>query len=733
MTPARRAVILDRVPGPPLPEAAVSPRSRRWSVSLLLALTALIGLTPPVHPEPAPAPDADPLPKGAKVRYGLARHATRAWALPVPPGYATVLVADPDGGVGEYDLVTGRRAGRAKQDAPPAEPQPPAAGGNVVAVSADGQRAVVSRPTGLTVRDVATGEEVAELPTPGQALPGPTAGASGASLSADGAVLAAAGRGQNGRAEVVVWDVAKREVVGRVPAGLAGGVIPLLSPDGTLVATRGQSFTEPNPAAGGRPAPADAGPAVTVWEVATGKELFRARLSVAGPLSGVAFSPDGKTLATGSGDGPVDLWEVPTGKPARTLLGRTGQGARIAFSPDGKQLAAVAADGTVQRWALPDGTPAGSTDPPAELPPVQPGGVAFAPGGRVVAWGRAGTATLVWEAPSGKLLTPVGAHTGAVRSIGFGAGGKELVTAGSDGRVVRWDLATGKPLGPVALRVPRPAGGFVAPGPRGPIVLAADAARALTTGFPSAVFDLSTGAERFAVPRGPAQRSTSHQFPSPDLSKVAVLSTSFDPRQPGKCVVWDLVNQRKMVEFDVTAAGGPAPAAGFSPDGNRLVTVTVGRDPAMGRQATLVAGWDLTTGRKLGEVEDPAAFGVAVVAVGSETAAVVVSGGRLWAVDYEGGRKGDDLEAGPARGVLAGEAVAFAADGTMLAAGVNDPSAGGFGVRLYDWPRGTVRHTLVGHAAPVTGLAFTPDGKGLVSGSADTTAVLWDLTSLPQK
>jgi WD40 repeat protein len=720
-TPGGRAVKLDRVPGPPLPEAAVSVRPRRWWFAALVLVTSG-GL----HPRPAGADDADPLPPGAKARYGPGRLAARAGAVPAPPDYATFLVAGPDGSVRAYDLATGRPV---KGDADPA-PRPSAVG-RVAAVSADGRRAVAVRPDALSVRDVATGEEVAELRGGGLTNPG-----AAVSVSADGSVVAHGGPGRAGRGEVVVWDVAKNAVLGRVPPGPPGTVVPVLSPDGGRVAAY-TPFPAPVAGKGGQVPPADPVPVVAVWEVG-GKELFKARLPAAGSQVGVAFSPDGKTLATGSGEGPIDLWEVPSGKPARTLLGRTGQGGRVAFSADGKELAAVAADGTIQRWSLPDGQPAGTTDPPADLPPVQPGGVGFAPGGRVVAWGLAGAATLVWEAPSGKLLTPVGEHVGAIRSIGFGTGGKDLVTAGSDGRIVRWDVASGKPLGPVPIRPPR-AGGFTSPNPgtRGPLLLAADATRAVSASAPAAVFDLATGSELFALPRPPAARFVAYSFPSADLSRVAVLAATSDSRATGRCTVWDLANQRRVADFDLAAVGGFTPAAAFSPGGNRLVTVTYSRDPSLTRQGVVVTGWDLATGRKLGEVEEPGNPGPVAVAVANDTSAVVGFGGRLWAVDYEAGRRGDEVENLQPPGRVnppPAPVVAFAPGGDRFAAGVvADPEAGVYGVRVYDWPRGRVLHTFAGHAGPVTALRWSADGKVLASGSADTTVLLWDVAGLGEK
>ena len=701
----------------------MSARCSRWVGCAVVLVLAVAG-GPPARAE------GDPLPKGAAARYGVSRLGVRAWATPAPPAYSAFLVPDPDGGLRAYDVVTGRPVG----EGPPA-PKPVAGGGGVV-VSADGKRAVAVRPNGLSVRDVATGEAVGEVQVPGvlQTLPG----VSTVALSADGSRLAHGGQGPNGRGEVGVWDVAKAELIGRVPVVGQGPLVPHLSPDGTRLAAF-PLYTYAPAAGPGRPVPAEALPAVGVYEVATGKELFKARVTQTGSNTAVAFAPDGKTLATAAADGPIDLWEVPSGKLVTTLLGRTGQGARVAFSPDGKELAALATDGTVQRWTLPGGE-AVTTEPPADLPPIAPAGVAFAPGGKVVAWGAAGATTVVWEAPTGKLLTPVGEHVGAVRSLAVAAGGKEVVTAGSDSRIVRWDATTGKPLGPVALKWPRlPGPAPVRPGARGPLMLAADGTRALSAASPAGVFDLATGDELFVVPRGPVGRYSTYQFPADDLSKVAslVVPPANDPRGLGTLTVWDLKARKRAVELELPAVLGANPAAAFSPDGTRLVTLTTMRT-ANGQQNTLITGWDLVAGKRLGELEEPGAFGATAVAVASDTSALIAGGGKVWAVDYAAGRRGDDVgttEQPRADGNLPGTGVvAVALDGRRFAAGVlADPAAGVYGVRVYDWPTGKPLHTFAGHGGPVTALLFGPDGKSLLSGSADTTAIRWDLSAIPAK
>ena len=95
-----------------------------------------------------------------------------------------------------------------------------------------------------------------------------------------------------------------------------------------------------------------------VWDAQTGQELLSLKGHTAS-VSSVAYSPDGKRLASGSGtwdatkrafvSGEVKLWDAQTGQELRTLKGHTAKVVSVAFSPDGKRLASGSGDDTQSR------------------------------------------------------------------------------------------------------------------------------------------------------------------------------------------------------------------------------------------------------------------------------------------------------------------------------------------------------------------------------------------------
>jgi WD40 repeat protein len=403
----------------------------------------------------------------------------------------------------------------------------------------------------------------------------------------------------------------------------------------------------------------------------------------------------------------------------------------VAFSPDGKSVAAVAFNGAIERWASADGKLIDTTPPPTGLPvsliALQ---LAFASNDRVVAWALTGTATpavVVWEAPSGKFLSNPTGHTAEVRALAFDDG-KHLLSSGADRQFLKWDAATGKQLGTVALK---PGKGSLPPATAD---ISRDGKRALSGNQPASVFDLTTGEELLQIPRNPGNNTL---WLSADGARVLVVTAPAGAKKAtnGTAQVWDIATKKKTAEIEVPFDRPGAFAASLSPSGERLVVARVMMSAAARRPAMVVTGWDLKTGKKLGEVDDLNPVGqFRATAISEVTVVVSSSNGRVRLFDYELGRGGEELEPlSRATPPGAPAAAVLSADGKRFAFPVptKDPTV--FGVRVHDWPSGKALHTFSGHKGPVTALAFNPDGKTLASGSTDGAILLWDMTKIGVK
>jgi WD40 repeat protein len=537
-----------------------------------------------------------------------------------------------------------------------------------------------------------------------------------------------------------VWDVDKNAAVAQVETAQRAPVFPLLSPNGATLVTHGPPLpriTAPRPDPGAPPPPVELKPPVEpdmlrtaqVWEVASGQELFRARVTgMGGIVVSSAFSGDGSFVALACGDGPVDLWDVNTGKRTQTLLGRKGMGVKVAVSPDGKTVAAVAPDYRVQRWNSADGKALGVTDPPPAILVDEISGLAFRDNENVVGWQTQAQFCMAWEAPSGRLLSPLSEHIAPIKSVSSPIDGKDLFTSGEDGRVFRWDYATGQPNEQITLHPARLPG---APLIRPIVVLAADATKASGTHHPIEVFEMANGTDLFVVPPPSAPPALLSYATSPDGLKFISMCRPSDAKRGGSLVVWDLVTEKRVIELEIPPSTMP-PKASMTHDGNRLVVLTHTRDAVTGQAAVLVTAWDVKTGKKVGDVTDPTALDIVyVTAVGDSSAVLVSRSGRLWSVDYVANKVGRDIDKLPQKGEVAVYGpVVFSPDGKQFATNIQGEKIETYGVRVYDWPSGKTTRTYIGHVAAVMAMRFTPDGKYLKSGSQDTSVLLWDLSKV---
>jgi len=215
------------------------------------------------------------------------------------------------------------------------------------------------------------------------------------------------------------------------------------SPDGTRVVTR---------SLGAR-----------VWDAATGKPLAPP-LDHQGTVLIAAFSPAGTRAVTASDDNTARVWDAITGKPLSPPIQHQGKVDIAAFSPDGTRVVTASSNSAAYVWnadtktfvtATGDNITArvwdATTGKPLS-PPLQHQNIlwsaAFSPDGTRVVTASGDKTARVWDATTGKPLSPPLEHQNAVLSAAFSPDGTRVVTASLDKTARVWDATTGKPLSP---------------------------------------------------------------------------------------------------------------------------------------------------------------------------------------------------------------------------------------------------------------------------------------------
>jgi WD40 repeat protein len=181
---------------------------------------------------------------------------------------------------------------------------------------------------------------------------------------------------------------------------------------------------------------ASANETVQVWDAVSGHPLLIYQ-GHKGQIWTIAWSPDGKRIASGGDDTTVQVWDAVSGNMIRKYQGHTGGVYAVAWSPDGKQIASGGWDGIVLVWnVIPDNKPVATYRRHTSSIWT----LAWEPNGKHIASSGADTTVQVWEAASGKPVRTYRGHEGGVNAVAWSPDGKYLASASADKTVHIYDL-----------------------------------------------------------------------------------------------------------------------------------------------------------------------------------------------------------------------------------------------------------------------------------------------------
>ena len=491
------------------------------------------------------------------------------------------------------------------------------------------------------------------------------------------------------------------------------------SPDGKLLATAGEAGE------------------IHLWQVADMKPLLSLRGHLRWILS-IVFSPDGKTLASSSDDRTIKLWDVSTGQVLRTLQAHSSWVWSITFSPDGETLASASDDRTIKLWDVRTGQILRTLEGHASL--VR--SVSFSPDGDILASGSNDCTIKLWDVSTGQLLKTLEGHTLWVQSIAFspsnvtGETSKMLLASGSDDCTIKlWDVSTGQVLR--TLQGHTYLVQSIAFSPDGRTLASSSHDQTVK------LWDVSTG-RCVRTLQGHASQVWAVAF-SPD---GRTLASGSDDRtiklwdvHTGQALrtLWGYTNRVRSVAY---CPGSKILASGSGDYTVRLWDVSDGNCLKICRGHTnwvlsvayspggkilasascdrTVRLWDVSSGKCLKTLQGSPNWVLSVAF--SPNNQILASSSertvRLWDVG-----SGECLKTFQVSTNWVWS-VAFDPEGKTLATGSGDRT-----VRLWDVSTGQCLKTLQGHTNGIWSVVFSPDGQILASAGQDEMIKLWDVAT----
>ncbi len=521
----------------------------------------------------------------------------------------------------------------------------------------------------------------------------------------------AIGCGDGPNPPILVWDLQKGEVVHQLVGHTSSVRTVAFSPDGKQLAT------------------ADGTTSVRLWDLKTGKQTA----SLEGDPTSVgalAYSPDGKTLATVghntiSTPKTLTLWDVAA-KRLRQRIPFATLSLSVAFSRDGKQVA-VGGYSEIHLRNADDGKAIRTF-------PIWGGSVhslAFSPNGKTLFAGTGANAASRWNVATGTEVDPLPAHASPIESVAFTPDGKKILSRATDSTIRIWDAKTSEQVHMMPYNVRQFCGGSHSQPQVHRLAVSPNGEMFATVGYKEKgpdfiqLADVASG-KKLVELTGALTCAVSFASNGKDLiagNNEGLHLWNLEQRKRSDAFPFPKGHPREWLMYHgvfflgdsrVILAGGRHGISLLNRDSGKVVMQVDGCDWEVGSLA-------LSGDGRLFAANPPTNWPLAQMPVCIwETAT-----GRLVQT-----LKGTDVDkpATPHTFTSSLAQVALSPDGRFLAtAGLREKV-----VRLFDVLTGKQVAKFTGHLGGVTCVAFSPDGSQIVSGSADTTLLLWDVRKYTQ-